>query len=68
MKTYVRPEVLFIELRAEEGIACFGSGDEHQHHGGNNQGGNNQGGKGQGGKGQGGKNHGGWGWGWFFPW
>lgn len=64
MKMYVRPEVLFIELRAEEGIACFGSGDNDQHHGGRNNGGKNHGGKNHG-KNPGGRNGG---WGWFFPW
>ncbi len=63
MKMYVKPEVLFIELRAEEGIACFGSGDDHQKHGGGNNG-KNHGGKNHG-RNPGGRNGG---WGWFFPW
>ncbi len=64
MKMYVRPEILFIKLRAEEGIACFGSGDDHPKHGGGNNGKHNDG-KNHGKNPGGGRNGG---WGWFFPW
>jgi|GEM_PF-2349125 len=67
MKSYVKPKLRIIELRAEEGIACFGSS-----HGGNET--NpiaaqpvHRGGPGK----KPGKKPGSgwvWGWGWFFPW
>jgi len=61
MKMYVKPELQVIKLCVEEGIACFGSGNDHQHHGGG------QSDKGHG-KPGGWFGGGGWGWGWFFPW
>lgn len=63
MKSYVKPVLKITELRAEEGIACFGSTDnshEDQHGGNNNH-------HGKPGKNKGGKK-GGWDWGSFFPW
>ncbi len=63
MKAYIKPELSIIELRAEEGIAHFGSTGNHSERG-----------HGRGRDGQHGgfdRNHGkkpGDGWGWMFPW
>jgi hypothetical protein len=63
MKAYVKPELSIIELRAEEGIACFGSSENHIDRG------HGRGRDGQ--HGGAGRNHGkrpGDGWGWILPW
>ncbi len=62
MKSYVKPQIAITELRAEEGIACFGSPMKHEkdNHSDKNHGKPNKKG--------GGKSGWGWGWGSFFPW
>ncbi len=61
MKSYVKPCYTIIQLRVEEGIACYGSGQIVKDGGKGKKDGKGPGGKGHGsGKGNGG--------GWMFPW